>query len=40
MKNSKWSQNGLEIDDVALNGAYWMHKMSGVEISFKNEMPL
>ena len=26
MKNTKWSQKGLKIDDVALNGAYWMHK--------------
>ena len=23
---------GLEIDDVALNGAYWMQKKSGVKI--------
>jgi hypothetical protein len=35
MENSKWSQEGLKIDDVALNGAHWMHKKSGVEISFK-----
>ena len=35
MKNSKWSQKGLKIDDVALNGAYWTHIKSGVEISFK-----
>ena len=35
MKNNKWSQKGLKIDDVALNGAYWTHKKSGVEISLK-----
>ena len=23
MKNNKWSQKGLKIDDVALNGAFW-----------------
>ena len=40
MKNKKWSQKGLKIDDVALNGAYWMQKKSGVEISLKNKMPL
>ena len=27
-------------EDVALNGAYRMHKKSGFEISLKNEMPL
>ena len=30
----------LKFEDVALNGAYWMHTKSGVEISLKNEMPL
>ena len=40
MKNSKWCQKGLKIDDMALNGAYWTHKKPGVEISLKNEMPL
>ena len=30
MRNSKWSEKGLKIDDVAFNGAYWMHKSSGV----------
>ena len=40
MENSKWSQKGLKIDDVALNGAYWMHKKSGViEISIKKWNP-
>ena len=28
-------RKGLKIDDVSLNGAYWMHKKSGVEISLK-----
>ena len=40
MKNNKWSQKGLKIDDVALNGAFWTHKKSGVQISSKNEIPL
>ena len=40
MKNNKWSQKGLKNDDVALNGAFWTHKKSGVQISFKNEIPL
>ena len=40
MKTSKWSKKGLKIDDVALYGAYWMHKKNGVEINLKNEMPL
>ena len=35
MKNSKWSQKGLKIDDVALNGAYWTHKTFGVVIRLK-----
>ena len=26
----------LEIDDVALNDAYWMQKEAGVQISLKN----
>ena len=26
MKNSKWCQKGLKVDDVALNGAYWPQK--------------
>ena len=33
MKNTKWSQKGLKTDDVALNGAFWTHKKSGVQIS-------
>ena len=40
MKNNKWSQKGLKNDDVALNGAFWTHKKSGVQISWKNEIPL
>ena len=39
MKNNKWSQKGLKIDDVALNGAFWTHKKSGVQISFKEWNP-
>ena len=42
MKNTKWIQKGLIIDDVDLNGAFWTHKKSGVQkeaqcslISFK-----
>ena len=35
MKNTKWSQKGLKIDDVALNGAFWTHKKSEKE-SLKN----
>ena len=35
MKNNKWSQKGLKNDDVPLNGAFWTHKKSGVQISFK-----
>ena len=26
MRNSKWSQKGLKIEDVASNGAYWTNK--------------
>ena len=37
MKNTKWIQKGLIIDDVDLNGAFWTHKNSGVQ---KNAMPL
>ena len=33
MKNNKWSQKGLEIDDVALNGAFWTQNNYGVPIS-------
>ena len=36
MKNSKCSQNMLEIDNFALNAAYWTQKKSGVQISLKN----
>jgi hypothetical protein len=36
MKNSKWSQKALKIDDVASKGAYWTQKKTGVEISLKN----
>ena len=39
MKNNKWSQKGLKNDDVALNGAFWTHKKSGVQISFKKWNP-
>ena len=35
-KNKKWCQNMLEIDDVALNAAYWTQKKSEVQISLKN----
>ena len=35
MKNSKISQKGLKIDDVALNGGYWTHKKSGGVITLK-----
>ena len=38
MKNNKWSEKGLKNDDVALNGAFWTHKKSGVQISLKNEI--
>ena len=40
MKNKKWSQKGLKIDDVALNGAFWTQKNYGLQISSKNEIPL
>ena len=33
MENNKWNQKGLKIDDVALNGAFWTHKKSRVQIS-------
>ena len=39
MKNNKWSQKGLKNDDVALNGAFWTHKTSGVQISLKKWNP-
>ena len=39
LKNNKWSQKGLKIDDVALNGAFWTHKKSGVQISFEKWNP-
>ena len=35
LKNSKWCQRVLKIDDVALNGAYGTQKKSGVAISLK-----
>ena len=35
MKNNKWSQKGLKIGDVALNGAFWTQKNYGVPISSK-----
>ena len=35
MKSNKWSQKGLKNDDVALNGAFWAHTKSGVQISCK-----
>ena len=35
MENNKWSQKGLKIDDVALNGAFWAQKNYGVQISSK-----
>ena len=41
MKNNKWSQKGLKIDDVALNAAYWTQNKSEVQISLKNiEVPV
>ena len=33
-------RKGLKIDDISLNGAYWMQKKSGVKISLKIEIPL
>ena len=35
MKNSKWYQKGLKIDDMASNGAYWMKKKVGSWNKFK-----
>ena len=35
MKNSKWCQKRLKVDDVALNGAYWTQKKFGDAISLK-----
>ena len=35
MKNNKWSQTWLKIDDAALNGAFWAQKNYGVQISLK-----
>ena len=35
MKNNKWSQKGLENDDVALNGAFWTQNNYGFKISSK-----
>ena len=34
-KKTKWSQKGLKIADLALNGAFWTHKESGVQIGSK-----
>ena len=39
MKNNKWSQKGLKIGDVSLNGVFWTHKKSGGEISSKKWNP-
>ena len=39
MKNNKWSQKGLEIDYVALNGAFWTQKNDGSQISSKKWNP-
>ena len=39
MKNNKWWQKGLKNDDVALNGAFWTHKKSGVQIRYKKWNP-
>ena len=39
MKNNKWSQKGLKIDDVALNSAFWTQKNYGVQISSKKWNP-
>ena len=35
IKNSKLCHKGLNVDDVALNGAYWTHKKFVVKISSK-----
>ena len=41
LKNSKWCQNMLDIDDVSLNATYWTQKKSEVQISLKNiEVPV
>ena len=40
MKNTKWSQKGLKIDDVASNGAFWTHEKPGVQKVQENEIPL
>ena len=37
MKKGTEFRKGLKYDDVALNGAYWTHKKSGVK-SIKKEM--
>ena len=39
MKNTKWSQKGFKIDYVALNGAFWTHKKSGVQIGYRKWNP-
>ena len=39
MESNKWSQKGLKIDDVALNGAFWTLKNYGVQISSKKWNP-
>ena len=39
MKNNKWSQKGLKIDDVALNGKFWTHKKSRVQVISRNWNP-
>ena len=39
MKNNKWSQKGLKIDDVSLNGAFWTQKKYGVQISSRKWNP-
>ena len=39
MRNNKWSQKGMKIDDVTLNGAFWTQKKSGVLISLKKWNP-
>ena len=39
MKNNKWSQKGLKIGDVALNGAFWIQKNYGIQINWKKWNP-
>ena len=39
MKNNKWSQKGLKMDDAALNGAFSSQKNYGVQISSKKWNP-